>query len=123
MTTVADSPYPGRGAAVDRAPACFYCGEPVLRGVHHEAVIDGVRRVMCCAGCEAVARTIVENGLGDYYRQRRELPARAATVVPDELCQYDLPAVQEKFVDATEDAEGRKKLAATCCAHSYRWRR
>ncbi|MDH3286843.1 MAG: heavy metal translocating P-type ATPase [Betaproteobacteria bacterium] len=102
MTTVADSPYHGHGAAVDGASACFHCGEPVPPDGHHGVVMDGERRMMCCSGCEAVARTIVENGLGDYYRQRRALPARTAAIVPDELRQYDLPAVEARFVDTTE---------------------
>lgn len=63
-------------------------------------MIEGVHRSMCCAGCEAVARTIVENNLGDYYRQRQKLPARPAAIVPDELRRYDLPAVQASFVEA-----------------------
>jgi Cu2+-exporting ATPase len=84
------------------AVACFHCGEPVLPGVDHVAVIDGERRRMCCAGCEAVARAIVESGLGDYYRQRQTLSARPVAVVPDELRRYDLPAVQASFVEAAD---------------------
>ena len=102
MSTVADSPYPGSGAAVDVALACFHCGEPVLPGVRYAALIDGEHRPMCCAGCEAVARTIVESGLGDYYRQRQTLPARPSMLVPDELRRYDLPAIQATFVDTTD---------------------
>jgi len=49
-----------------------------------------------------VARTIVENGLGEYYRQWRELPARPAAIVPDELRRYDLPAVQASFVEPAD---------------------
>ncbi len=118
MTTVADSPYPGNGTAVDTDLACFHCGDPVPPGIQNEAVIDGVRRRMCCAGCEGVARTIVENGLGDYYRQRQELPGRPAAVVPDELCRYDLPAVQSTFVEATElhSKEASLLLEGVTCA-------
>jgi len=118
MTTVADSPYSGNGTAVDAASGCFHCGEPVLPGVQHAAVIDGERRGMCCAGCAAVARTIIECGLGDYYRQRQALPSRPAAVVPGELRRYDLPAVQATFVGATE-AQGREAsllLEGVACA-------
>ncbi len=118
MTTVADSPYPGSGAAADVALACFHCGEALVPGVRHEVVIDGERRPMCCAGCAAVARTIVESGLGDYYRQRQTLPARPAALVPDELRRYDLPAIQATFVEAT-DAHGKEAsllLEGVSCA-------
>ena len=60
------------------APRCFHCGEPVGPAPRHFVVIEGVQQPMCCAGCAAVARAIVDNGLGDYYRQRRELPAPPA---------------------------------------------
>ncbi len=118
MATVADSPYPGSGAAVGAALACFHCGEPVSPDVRRGVVIDGEHRPMCCAGCEAVARTIVESGLGDYYRQRETLPARPSAIVPDELRRYDLPAVQATFVEAA-DAHAREAsllLEGVSCA-------
>jgi Cu2+-exporting ATPase len=102
MSTAADSPGSVVAVSAERAPACFHCGEPVLPGVYHRTVIDGVPRLMCCAGCEAVARTIVENGLGDYYRQRQEMPVRPSAIVPDELRRYDLPAVQASFVEPAD---------------------
>jgi len=118
MATVADSPYAGSGAAVGAALACFHCGEPVSSDVRRGVVIDGEHRPMCCAGCEAVARTIVESGLGDYYRQRETLPARPSAIVPDELRRYDLPAVQATFVEAA-DAHAREAsllLEGVSCA-------
>lgn len=56
---------------------------------------------MCCHGCQAVAESIVENGLQDYYSYRTELPKTAEELVPDELRQlalYDHPEVQKSFV-------------------------
>ncbi|BCM24410.1 copper-translocating P-type ATPase [Methyloradius palustris] len=56
---------------------------------------------MCCHGCEAVAESIVANGLQDYYNYRTELPKTAEELVPDELRQlalYDHPEVQKSFV-------------------------
>lgn len=77
---------------------------------------------MCCAGCEAVARTIVENGLGDYYRQRVEMPARPTAIVPADLRRYDLPAVQASFVE-TGDVEGKEASllleGITCAACTW----
>ena len=48
---------------------------------------------MCCAGCAAVAQTIVDNGLVSYYRQRSALPQRDNTLPPAlrDLTVYDLP--------------------------------
>ena len=56
---------------------------------------------MCCPGCQAVAETIVENGLEQYYRQRSETalnPQQLPQALPDELALYDRPEVQRPFV-------------------------
>jgi len=89
---------------------CFHCGEPAGHAPRHFTVIDGVNQPMCCAGCEAVARTIVANGLGEYYRQRRELPGCPAQAVPDELRRYDLPAIQASLVE-TGDRHDEKEVS------------
>ena len=43
---------------------CFHCGQPAVGK-------------FCCAGCEAVATTILAAGLGGYYATRT-LPAERA---------------------------------------------
>ncbi len=56
---------------------------------------------MCCRGCQAVAQTIVDNGLADYYRHRTALPGVGREVVPEEvqkLALYDHPGIQKSFV-------------------------
>ncbi|HEX6829184.1 MAG TPA: heavy metal translocating P-type ATPase metal-binding domain-containing protein, partial [Burkholderiales bacterium] len=83
--------------------ACFHCGLPVPQGASYFLVIDGASRLMCCAGCQAVAEAITGSGLGDYYRHRNALPASAREAVPeflDRLDLYDLPEVQASFVRA-----------------------
>ena len=61
---------------------------------------------MCCRGCQAVAQSIVDNGLVEYYRSRTALPERGQEVLPDEikkLALYDHPEIQRSFViDAGE---------------------
>lgn len=61
--------------------------------------ILGRPREMCCAGCEAVARTIVAGGLESYY-ETRDLPTAAesapAALPPAEI--YDDPLAQKQFV-------------------------
>ena len=48
------------------ASACFHCGLPVPEDVDFHVEFDGVDRSMCCAGCEAVAQTIIDSGLTHY---------------------------------------------------------
>ena len=86
----------GRAAAagLSRAVACFHCGQSVPAGSAWQAVIDEVAQPMCCAGCAAVATTIVESGLASYYHQRRAFPERenAVPAALRDLAVYDQPA-------------------------------
>ena len=64
----------------------------------------GRKRGFCCNGCLAVARSIVDAGLEEYYEHRRE-KAITADVVPDilrKLAFYDHPEVQRSFVRGSE---------------------
>jgi Cu2+-exporting ATPase len=67
--------------------ACFHCGLPVQ--VSRAAVLLGAEREFCCAGCEAVARTIVEGGFETYYRTRTQ-----AAPTPREAAPLELPDAQ-----------------------------
>ena len=85
--------------------------------------IEGVEHGTCCRGCQAVAQTIADNGLGAYYRNRTAAPpsVRGMDLVPDELAVYDLPEVQRGFV-RLDAADGDVREAAllidgvTCAA-------
>ena len=72
-------------AAVEEG--CFHCGLPVPSGSAWSVEIGGKPRAMCCPGCEAVAQTIVDNGLSDYYLSRTQhaRTADVAALVPPEL--------------------------------------
>ena len=88
------------------APACFHCGLP-SREVHPRRVeLLGTVRNFCCAGCEAVARTIVEAGFGAYYETREPPRGEGRVLVPQdlpELAVYDEPAAQRQFVTRAGD--------------------
>ncbi len=70
----------GTAIPVDTPVGCYHCGLPVPRGGDYRVVVDGKARGMCCAGCQAVAQTIVDNGLTSYYFHRSALPQREQTV-------------------------------------------
>jgi Cu2+-exporting ATPase len=83
------------------ASQCYHCGLPVPALSSWQVEILGEPRAMCCLGCQAVAQSIVDNGLQDYYRHRTELPKTAEQLVPEALRQlslYDHPDVQKSFV-------------------------
>src|SRR4051812_2381796 len=50
--------------------SCFHCGLAVTHAGPHRSFLLGAEREFCCAGCEAVARTIVDGGFETYYRTR-----------------------------------------------------
>ena len=99
--------------------SCYHCGLPLpdaADGLGKFAVeIDGQRRAMCCAGCQAVAQAIVGNGLGDYYRHRDALPESPREALPQvlaDLALFDLPDVQKNFVRRAEGAAGEHEQEA-----------
>ncbi|HJV53428.1 MAG TPA: heavy metal translocating P-type ATPase [Noviherbaspirillum sp.] len=98
------------GAAVPDSTAvvdCFHCGLPVPADADWQVVIGGVARPMCCPGCAAVAQTIVDNGLADYYASRTGYAPTAdrEALVPPELRLYDTPEAAERFVAPAGDTQ------------------
>ncbi len=103
---------------------CYHCGLPVPPGTDFSLHLDGEERPMCCRGCQAVARAIVDNGLEDFYRFRTDSAPTGREVVPEFLRQlsvYDNPEIQKQFV-RREDESGEIREASlilegiTCAA-------
>ena len=88
---------------------CFHCGLPVPAGSQWSVRFDDSDQPMCCPGCEAVAQTIVANGLTDYYRSRQSLPAGVAPIIPDALKLYDTPEIAGQFTN--DEGEGETTLS------------
>jgi len=76
----------------------------------------------CCAGCQAVAQSIIDAGLGNYYKQRTADAEKSELPPPEMLSQlklYDLPEVQADFVEVGEGDEREAVLmlgGITCAA-------
>jgi Cu2+-exporting ATPase len=103
--------------------ACFHCGLALGRG-RFPVLVDGVSRDTCCAGCQAIARTIVENGLAAYYRNRTAPPpeAKVGGEVLEDLGLYDLAEVQRTFVRPVAAGEREASLllnGVTCAACTW----
>ncbi|MFN4289857.1 MAG: heavy metal translocating P-type ATPase [Permianibacter sp.] len=64
---------------------CFHCAEACPTDTPFRATLDGVSREFCCAGCQAVAETIYQSGLGSYYSYRQAPAKRQEVGVPAEL--------------------------------------
>ena len=90
---------------------CYHCGLDVPASFDITVDIDGEPRAMCCYGCQAVAQSIVDSGMSDFYRYRTDLPATPEAIVPEFVAQlhaYDNPVVQKQFVTSGEDGDIRE---------------
>ncbi len=82
---------------------CFHCGLPVLSSIKASIKIFDKLRYFCCPGCEAVAKTIINSGMDDFYRFREQPNKQNSGLIPDvelleKLSIYDHPEVQKTFV-------------------------
>ena len=91
-----------------KAEACFHCQLAVAESDRQRYPIVYQQHVYptCCAGCQAVATTIIDTGLSAYY-QRRDTPGDTAVVIPAQhlaqLKLYDHKAMQQRFVHHHHD--------------------
>lgn len=87
---------------------CYHCGLPVPDNLSISVEIDQQDRPMCCYGCQAVAQSIVDSGMSDFYKFRTSNPLKAQDIIPEFLSQlqtYDNPLVQQKFVEKQCDSD------------------
>ncbi|MDO5639886.1 MAG: heavy metal translocating P-type ATPase [Neisseria sp.] len=101
---------------------CFHCGLDVPENLDLPIAYEGEKHPACCAGCQAVAQSIIDAGLGSYYKQRTAEAEKAAlppAEILEQLRLYDLPEVQADFVE-TGAGSGREAVlmlgGITCAA-------
>lgn len=95
---------------------CFHCGLPVSTTIY-TTVINHIQRTMCCAGCQAVAQSIVEFGFADYYDTRSGFASTAKEfeIVPPELRLYDAAENQTLHADDTHYQQASLTLENLRC--------
>jgi len=103
-----------RSQPADNAETCFHCGLPVPGGAHYPVQFEGREHATCCPGCQAVAQTIINNGLGSYYHHRTQPAGEPGEpLIPDELrslALFDEPELQRQFVNESADKSSGKPL-------------
>ena len=87
---------------------CFHCHEPVPAGTdfHYEVLAE--TQVFCCAGCQAVAETIVAQGLSDYYKFRSKAASKANAIPAElqaQLTSYDSAEVLQDLTQQVGEAQ------------------
>ena len=102
--------------------SCYHCGLPIPDDVDLSVAVGGEQRAMCCFGCQAVAQSIVDNGLTEYYRSRDALPESPREAMPailEQLALYDHAEFQKSFVKELGENEREASLlleGITCAA-------
>lgn len=101
---------------------CFHCGLPVPETVDFPVRYRDKTEATCCAGCQAVAQTIIDSGLSEYYAHRTQ-GARQAEALPADILQqirlYDSEELQKSFVHQRDENSREAALileGITCAA-------
>jgi P-type Cu2+ transporter len=87
---------------------CYHCNEAVPRGINLSVEISQIQQPMCCIGCQAVAQTIVDNGLTQYYTVRTEPAQKGQSLVPEQLQKnklLDEAVLQSEFIYQENDCK------------------
>lgn len=90
---------------------CFHCALPVPPGSHWTFTVDGAEQAFCCPACRAVATSIIDSGLGDYYRLRDEPGNRPDTNDPYTQHPLDNPSFQQELVTREDNGECSARFA------------
>ncbi len=101
--------------------SCYHCGLPIPDDFELSVTINGEPRAMCCYGCQAVAQSIVDNGLADYYRSRDALPESPREAMPpilEQIALFDHADFQKSFVKelGANEREASLMLEGITCA-------
>lgn len=94
---------------------CFHCGLPADPRCAYP--LQGELKPFCCLGCQAAAETIVNGGLGEFYRFRGQASVKAS-VQTSAYTLYDSPEVQADFVTPTPAGlrQARLHIGGISCA-------
>lgn len=101
--------------------ACFHCDLDIPGNLDYHFNVLGKRREFCCAGCLAIAETLVENELTSFYRFRDASSNKPRPLIPQEI--QDLDALDNASIlnDITSKDENYRKIelgleGITCAA-------
>jgi len=80
--------------------SCYHCTESLIPGSISTGIIQGITQSFCCPACLAIAQTIHNGGLDNYYLQRSQ---KANRISRYDFSLWDSPALQHDFVHQQED--------------------
>lgn len=96
-----------------KSQSCFHCNEVVPLGITLSVTINNIEQPMCCIGCQAVAQTIVDNNLTQYYQVRTEPAQKGVDLIPPQLKAFqqqknkllDEDVLQNEFIYQNSDSK------------------
>lgn len=120
------SHHTNKATAPAQMDTCFHCGFTVPGNMGLWVKINGDSQPACCAGCQAVAQTIVDNGLSDYYRYRDPKAAiKPQDLRPESIKKnsiYDRENIRTRYVKQSSDGTDEITLmleGLTCVACAW----
>ncbi len=94
--------------------ACYHCSLPCAVDTPFQAILGGVNRKFCCAGCQAIAQTIHGQGLEAFYSRRvaMEPPGddSGLSKISDELLAYDDEVLLNRYAPLVLEDSKTKAL-------------
>ena len=81
---------------------CFHCGLSLGSDSHRSVILNGISRAVCCAGCEAAAQLIFEQGLERFYQFRTAAP-QAPDAERRDWHIYDRATAQRRYTHERRD--------------------
>lgn len=86
---------------------CFHCDDEITDSNPLQVTYDDQAHDVCCLGCQAVAQTIIDQGLDDYYKFRTTPSEKLENPISlPKLAVFDDDELQKDFVES--NAEGHK---------------
>jgi len=85
--------------------SCFHCELEVPKGSDFKLMLLDQERQFCCPGCLAIARTIADNNLQDFYKFRTTTNPTPVDLLPQEISQIealDAPAVFDSISHSSD---------------------
>lgn len=125
MPSTPREPVPQPGNNPQAAMNCFHCGLPNPTDTPYSVTFENTTHRLCCAGCESVARAIVDCGMESYYHHRGPITpgeSPAPDLVPSfikQLESWDNAELQQQYV--RHDQQGQDEITLmisgiTCAA-------
>ncbi|NVJ61404.1 MAG: cadmium-translocating P-type ATPase [Gammaproteobacteria bacterium] len=103
---------------------CFHCNQSVPESINEKLFWHNQEVEFCCLGCKSVAKTIIDNGLEDYYKFRTETSIKPEDLIPQELRDLELiddEQIQRNFVHKEQHTKSAELgvEGITCAACSW----